>query len=124
RAVVSEAADLVCEPRIVGRDCTRVSKSTQILGRVKAVSCRMTQCSGAPSAIARTLRLCGVLEHLQSVLVCDGTDRVHVSRQPAEPDALRRGNCRRPRSASCRRTPRIPPRMLPLPCRGYTTPTP
>ena len=76
---------MVCEPTqfdgqrfIIRCHHARIPASAKILGRVKAKTPNMSNCTTCLSIELGTNRLGGILDHQQSVLIREFTEKIHV----------------------------------------------
>src|ERR1043165_335713 len=78
--VVREHAHVLHQIFILADDRTRITKSTEILSRIKTESCCIADRTHALTAPTSTVRLCCVFDDFQSMLASDLHDRIHVAR--------------------------------------------
>jgi len=78
RAIVTESAQFVGERCVVGRHRPAVAEGAQVFARVEAVRGGVAERAYRSPLVARPLGLCGILQNLQSVLLGDRDNRIHI----------------------------------------------
>src|SRR5262249_57742111 len=67
--VVAHQPDALRQPRIVGDYCSGVAERAEVFAGVEAEAADVPDRARGPPAAPRPMRLCGILDHLQTVAV-------------------------------------------------------
>ena len=78
RAPVAQQPQRVRELRVARRHQAALAERAEVLGRVEAEAAERAEPAGGRAAIARAVRLRGVLDHHEAVPLGQRTERIHV----------------------------------------------
>src|SRR6476646_5257837 len=84
RAVVTERTQFIGQRRVVGRYRPTVTESAKVFARIEAMRGGVAKRAYTSSLVAPALRLCGILQNLQPVLLAYDDNRIHISRLAVE----------------------------------------
>ena len=77
---------VVGERVVAGRHQPALAEGAEVLGRIEAEAAERAERARLRAAVARAVRLCGVLDHGEAVPGGDRADRIHVRHLAVEVD--------------------------------------